>query len=556
LDEGAWTIHSFGVVMVAQSDVIGGRYHLEERIGEGGMGVVWRATDLTLARSVALKLLFAPGERERERSAAQFLREARLSGAVQHRNVVHITDFGTTPGGSSYMVMELLEGETLADLLDRDGMLRWEWVMRLAARILDGLAAVHAASIVHRDLKPENVFLVTDPDPPFPKLLDFGISRSIDPASGRRSPHTTCEGLLVGTPEYMSPEQVRGLRDIDHRSDLYALGVILYEALTGQIPYSSENRGDLIIAIAAGGAPPPHQVNPTIPIAVSDLITKAIARARDDRFFDAREMRQAVLAAVTSPHSPLTEALARVPEDGITTVPPPSLVQAMHQEARRRVVTLDEMSDEMSDEVRPRSRAWTGVLAAAVLLAVAGGGWAWQAGWWKRGLASVPATSMGRSPGTMASEADPELVAHDSPAHDPPLVEATPSTNSLPADDSVEVSLLDLPPGASVSIDGETWSGPLTQPLILQADGTSRRIEVTVAGHAPFAVDHDSSTGGVYTVGPLPRTSARGVSRRRPPRRARPTVDEPEATPAPTLAPPADGEETALPPRTFRQLDY
>jgi serine/threonine protein kinase len=305
--------------MVTEPAVVGGRYRLDLPIGEGGMGTVWRATDLTLARPVALKLLFAPGERERERMQRQFLREARLAAAVQHPNVVHITDYGTTETGNPFIVMELLRGETLAERLRREGVLRPDEVMRIARRVLHGLQAVHAAAVVHRDLKPENIFLVEEREAPYPKILDFGISRSVDPESGHGAHHTTREGILMGTPEYMSPEQVRGLRDIDTRTDLYSLGVIMYEAVTGDCPYSSENRGDLIIMIAAGGATPARLKNATVRRAYSDVIERAMATDRALRFRDAAEMEAALEQAEADPDAPLLEvsaggAPARVPK--------------------------------------------------------------------------------------------------------------------------------------------------------------------------------------------------------------------------------------------------
>jgi serine/threonine-protein kinase len=294
--------------MLAEAALVGGRYRLDEPIGEGGMGTVWRATDLTLARPVALKLLYTPGERERERMQRQFLREARLAAAVQHPNVVQITDFGTTEMGNPFIVMELLRGETLAEKLRREGVLRADDVLKLARRVLDGLHAVHSAAVVHRDLKPENIFLVEDRDAPYPKILDFGISRSVDPESGRSS-HTTREGILMGTPEYMSPEQVRGLRDIDTKSDLYSLGVIMYEALTGECPYASENRGDLIIMIAAGGAPPARMKNAAVRRGLSDVIERAMATDRERRFADAAQMQAALDMAEADPDAPISSIL-------------------------------------------------------------------------------------------------------------------------------------------------------------------------------------------------------------------------------------------------------
>ncbi|HEX2676992.1 MAG TPA: serine/threonine-protein kinase, partial [Polyangiales bacterium] len=180
--------------------VIAGRYRLESLVGEGGMASVWRAKDLTLARPVAVKLLYARDERDHDVLIARFLREARIAASVQHRNVIHIVDFGTTDEGQPFMVMELLEGESLGDRLHRERKLPLAEAVHIASMTLRGLSAVHEAGIIHRDLKPDNIFLKEEGGVVYPKILDFGISRSVEPSSGRRSALTTREGIIVGTP--------------------------------------------------------------------------------------------------------------------------------------------------------------------------------------------------------------------------------------------------------------------------------------------------------------------------------------------------------------------
>jgi serine/threonine protein kinase len=287
--------------------IIRDRYRLDERIGEGGMATVWRAWDLTLERPVAVKLLFARDTRNEEVLVARFLREARIAASVQHRNVIHIVDFGTTPEGQPFMVMELLEGETLAARLRREKPLPASEVVQIGNLTLRGLASVHAAGIIHRDLKPENVYLKIEGEVVYPKILDLGISRSIEPASGPRSALTTRDGVIVGTPEYMSPEQARGVKQLDYRTDLYSMGVVLYEALTGRLPYTSENVGDLIIKIVTGSAPPVHELRPEVPIVLSRVVAKAMSRLAGDRFSDALTMQEALV------HAGLTAAPGGLP---------------------------------------------------------------------------------------------------------------------------------------------------------------------------------------------------------------------------------------------------
>jgi serine/threonine protein kinase len=295
--------------------VIRERYRLDALIGEGGMASVWRAWDLTLQRPVAVKLLFARESHTEEVLVDRFLREARIAASVQHRNVINIVDFGTTLEGQPFMVMELLEGETLAARLRRQKPLPVADVVQIGHLTLRGLGAVHSAGIIHRDLKPENVYLKNEGGVVYPKILDFGISRSIDPPNGPRSALTTREGVIVGTPEYMSPEQARGVKQIDYRTDIYSMGVVLYESLTGKIPFTSENVGDLIIKIVTGSATPVHELAPSVPRAVSDVVSRAMARLPGDRFLDAAEMQEALLAACRSALSTTLPALSNLPPD-------------------------------------------------------------------------------------------------------------------------------------------------------------------------------------------------------------------------------------------------
>ena len=203
------------------------------------MGVVWKATHEHLGHEIAIKFLTHLGASV-EGLVARFLDEARTAAAVRHRNVVHILDFGVTQDQRPYMVMELLEGESLADRLERTPPLSMNEATQTIALTLSGLAAVHDRGIVHRDIKPENIFLTYDADGFFPKILDFGVSKDLERESDGNRGVRTRDGVLLGTPQYMSPEQARGLRDIDMRTDIYSMGVILYETLAGVRPYDSE----------------------------------------------------------------------------------------------------------------------------------------------------------------------------------------------------------------------------------------------------------------------------------------------------------------------------
>ena len=282
--------------MLVAGSTIDERYRLISLIGEGGMASVWRAEDYNLKRAVAIKLLYLGPQRDPASAVEQFLREARIAAAVQHRNVIHTMDFGTTQEGVPYMVMELLQGESLADRMMREPVLRVDEWVRIAEMTLRGLAAVHEAGIIHRDLKPQNIFLQRDSDGMYPKILDFGISRS----SGQQqlaSPITTQAGFVIGTPHYMSPEQASGEGQVDHRADIYSMGTILYEGLSGRLPFEAETTSDLLRRIVLSEPTPLRELVPTSVETIADCVSQAMARNRDERFSDARAFRAAAARA-------------------------------------------------------------------------------------------------------------------------------------------------------------------------------------------------------------------------------------------------------------------
>ena len=294
--------------------LIGGKYRLVTLVGEGGMGAVWHAMHMQLGHDVAVKFLTHPGANS-EVLLNRFFDEARTAASVRHRNVIDILDFGISDDGRPYMVMEFMEGESLAARLERGPALTLPEVTLTVALSLGGLAAVHDRGIIHRDLKPDNIFLTYDADGSFPKILDFGVSKDIGRDTVGERAVQTRDGVLLGTPQYMSPEQARGLKDIDHRTDLYSMGVILYEVLAGVRPFESENVGDILMMVMTGQPVPLIDLRPDLSSAICDVVERAMQKDRELRFPDARAMRIALLNATNAMRQSMVSSM---PEGSIS----------------------------------------------------------------------------------------------------------------------------------------------------------------------------------------------------------------------------------------------
>ncbi len=256
--------------------VLDNRYRIDELIGEGGMGKVYLAEHVDIGKRVAIKVLHLVYGRMPD-LVERFRREARAASRIGHPHIVDVTDSGTTQEGAVYFVMEYLEGHELADAIDRQGPLEVTRALRIAIQICRAVAAAHAAGIIHRDLKPENIFLtIRSGAADFVKVLDFGIAKSSE-AEEARSKRLTSPGMAMGTPEYMAPEQAAG-RPADERCDIYSLGAILYESLTGFPPYQGDNFMEILTKKATLDPPSPRSLRPDLPEAVEALVVRAMAR--------------------------------------------------------------------------------------------------------------------------------------------------------------------------------------------------------------------------------------------------------------------------------------
>jgi eukaryotic-like serine/threonine-protein kinase len=275
--------------------MVADRFRLERRLGEGGMGVVWEATHTVTRKPVALK--FLKRSHEDGRAVQRFLREARAASAVRHPSVVEVHDVLELDDGSPVMVMELLHGETLAERLRRRGALPLSEVASIMVHVCSALGAAHALGIVHRDLKPENIFLESAPEAPDRrerrevKVLDFGIAKlTATEGDAAHTGATTGTGAVLGSPYYMAPEQLFAEKDLDHRADIWALGVILYEALSGVRPTQAPNLGQIYKMVMTDAIVPLREKAPELPPAVTDLVGRMLTRDRAGRPRDVREV--------------------------------------------------------------------------------------------------------------------------------------------------------------------------------------------------------------------------------------------------------------------------
>lgn len=284
--------------VLAPTRVIAGKYHLGKVIGEGGMGAVYEAEHHDLGTTVAVKLL-SEASINNPKSLARFRREAKVMGQIHHENVISVMDAGTDEAGIPFLVMELLEGESLAATLRREMLLSPGLSAWVISEILSGLGAAHAKNIIHRDLKPGNVFVATQSDGSRRvKLLDFGISKLGHDSSATLN--VTAAGALVGTPNFMAPEQIRANVVLDGRIDLYATGVMLYRMVTGKLPYVGSNAEHLYRAILQAVPVPPTKIRPELSKSLEAVIFKAMAADREQRFQTALDFRTALHDAIPS----------------------------------------------------------------------------------------------------------------------------------------------------------------------------------------------------------------------------------------------------------------
>ena len=348
---------------------IAGKYRLDSLLGRGGVGVVFRATHEWTGREVAIKLL-APERTDDATIVRRFLQEARAAAQLKHPNVVDVLDMDTDADGTVYLALELLEGETLAALLERRGTLDAAEALGIALPVMDALERAHQIGIVHRDLKPENIILTAGPDGRIaPKVVDFGVAKMKDTIASN-----TSTGALIGTPFYMSPEQARGHKDVGPATDVWAIAVLLYRALAGGLPFTAPTPVGVLMAIVQEPPVPLTTAAPSAPRAVAGVVDRALHKEISDRFETMEALAEALGRAAAEdgiePRAPSASVLSPLPAASRTPRAPPETpvgLRAKMQPGKER-------------EVPARRARLATALAIALAVVLAAGLAAWGAG--------------------------------------------------------------------------------------------------------------------------------------------------------------------------------
>ena len=408
--------------------VIAERYHIKKKLGEGGMGQVYLAEHVKMGRRCAVKIMSAALLNDPE-AVSRFNREAANASRISHANVCAIYDFGETSDGLIYLAMEFVEGRSLTDLLKETGPLPLPRAGGILAQAADALQAAHELGIVHRDLKPDNIMVTTARGRDVVKVVDFGIAKATGADS--RSQKVTRTGLVVGTPEYMSPEQLTG-DPLDARSDIYSLGLVFYRMLTGVLPFKSESAQETMIKRLTDDPLPLAEALPggRFPPRLQQIMNRALARSAADRYATAAEFGRTVAALAAAASSAVdtegdTQAMARL--SGATEAIPVTRVDSAAQAARRAAheepPTPTAQRAVRVPTTKPRSKVGPIAGAVVVLLAVAGGAWAIKGGALGRGNKSSlePAGGQTATPAETTSAHQDSIAA---PAGNPAPVPA------------------------------------------------------------------------------------------------------------------------------------
>jgi eukaryotic-like serine/threonine-protein kinase len=424
---------------VNPNDVVAGKYRVERILGAGAMGVVVLATHLQLDGQVALKFLL-PEAYGNPAMGGRFLREARLAVKLRSEHAARVIDVGALESGAPYIVMEYLQGEDLNQILRRSGPMEIATAAELVIQACDAVAEAHALGIVHRDLKPSNLFLTRRPDgTPLLKVLDFGISKTTAP--GEADLGLTRTAAVLGSPHYMSPEQMRSSKDADARSDVWSLGVTLYQLLTARLPFDADTLGGLMTKVLQEEPAPLAVHRPDVPPPIAALVARCLQRERSRRAASVAEIASALAPYAPARAHPIAERIAALLGDsGRPSCPALATSAAIDASPAAPAAT-------------GRARGWTIALVVAAALAILGslGAWRLVMGW-RAGRAAPLAVSAV----TPQVDSSPPVPASDVAPAEPPapasIAPAQPAPERIPA------------PGPTASGHGPSRHGPSPGP--------------------------------------------------------------------------------------------
>jgi serine/threonine-protein kinase len=476
-------VSSVSKAPLGAGQVLDGKYRIERVLGEGGMGVVVAATHLQLDQRVAIKALI-PDATKNADAVERFSREARVAAKITSEHVVRVYDVGTLEGGEPYMVMEYLEGCDLKELLD-EGPLSIGDACEYLLQSCEALAELHKAGIIHRDLKPANIYLTKRADgSPVIKLLDFGISKfTVHPDDPKLDPSMTATSAVMGSPGYMSPEQLKSTKDVDERADIWSLGTILYELLTGTPAFFGESMPQLCAMIVSEYPPLPSALRDDIPIALERAILRCLEKRPERRFADVGELAQ--ILAVYAPER------AQVSIDRIEGIigsqgrRPPLSSRPPRPDSSAGIAALGEAQTEVvsgsppivrstsSGNTRPERRS--SALLFLLLIAASGVSIAVYTG--KLDLRALMQRASGAVASTPPTPSASALTSSAPPPADPaPVAAPSASTSDLPAA-SVSVPVadapVDAPPEASATAASESDATTSEDPDVDEQDGSA-----------------------------------------------------------------------------------
>ena len=422
--------------------IVAGKYLLERALARGGMGSVWIAKDQQLERGVAIKFM-EPSLVESSDARVRFEREAKAAAQLQSPHVVQVYDYGIDEG-APFLVMELLAGEAFSARLKREKRLNLRDTALMLVPVCKALQQAHDAGIVHRDMKPANLFIAKSGDEEVVKILDFGIAKAMGMGEAG---DTTKTGALLGSPQFMSPEQVRASKHVNHQSDLWSLGVITYRALTGRIPFKGEELGDVLVRICSDPVTPPSQLVPELSPAIDAFFVRALARDLGERFQSAREMSAAFMAIVTQEEGDTGLSRSSMAPPSITTGTPsgwsqtpasaPSIppAQALTSVGDSAPNAIDHAPSASPNAAAGKPALLWAAVAAGVFALIGATYFATQGGGSPTGEAAVPVVAEA-PPAAPPPAAEPPVKAPEEPVIEPAATAAPdpePPVNAAPS---------------------------------------------------------------------------------------------------------------------------